>query len=182
MPIYLPKYRGVQLSEALQQAAAIAPIGYAMLSAFEARHPLVSPIRFVHNHESIRATLEATAPVQAGEEVLFVASSVEKVTPTESADAGTPEITINISNVSGQVTQALRQTRESLAPWEITERIYASNDLTGPAINPPITLEISRVTVFDYYVTLTASYRESTNIAIPRLTFKLEEYPGLYAI
>jgi hypothetical protein len=182
MPIYRNKYRGVQLSEALAQSAAIAPITYAMLSAFEVRHPSQPVIRFVNNPEPIWATLEATAAVDANALVKFVACSVQRTRPEESADAGTPEISITISNVSGVVTSALNASRGSLIPWMITERLYASNDLTGPAILPPITMEISKVQVYGSYITLTASYRDPTNIAIPKLTFKLAEYPGIYAI
>lgn len=182
MPIYRSKYRGVQLSEALAQSAAIAPITYAMLSAFEVRHPSQAPIRFVNNPEPIWATLEATADVDPSATVKFVACSVQRVKPEESAEAGTPEITITISNVSGVVTDALNAARGSLTPWLITERLYASNDLTGPAILPPITMEISRVQVYGSYVTLTASYRDPTNLGIPKLTFKLSEYPGLYSV
>lgn len=182
MPIYRSKYRGVQLSEALAQSAAIAPVTYAMLAAFEVRHPSQEPIRFVNNPEEIYATLEASAEVDPSTEVLFRPASVQRVKPEESAEAGTPEITISISNVSGLVTEALNASRGSLTPWIITERIYASNDLSGPAILPPVTMEISRVQVYGNYVTLTASYRDPTNLAIPKLTFKLSEYPGLYSL
>lgn len=181
MPTYRPKYRGVQLSEALAQSAAIAPITYAMLQCFECRHPLSDPIRFVHNHESITAALEVTAPLDPGAYVTFTASSVERTRQEESAEAGSPEISLTISNVSGTVTDALKLTSESLVPWEITERLYASNDLTGPAILPPITLEITKVQVYDSYVVISSSYRDPTNIAVPKLTFKLTEYPGLYS-
>jgi hypothetical protein len=181
MATYLPKYRGVSLSLALAEAASIAPQGYAILSTFEIRHPLITTIRFVHNPVDIVARLEATAPQNAGQQVLFKACHVRRTIQDESSEAGTPEVSISISNVNGLVTSQLAITRDSLVPFEITERLYASNDLESLAKSPPITLEIVKAQSYGSYVVLTASYRDPGNTAVPKLTFKLSEYPGLYA-
>jgi hypothetical protein len=182
MPTYLPKYRGIQLSEALAQSATYAPVTYAVLSAFELYHPTLSaPVRFVRNHESITAQLEATAPINPSTYVTFLAASVEPTPPEESDVAATPEVSLTISNVSGLVSEALKVARDSLEPWTLIERLYASNDLTGPARLPTMKLELDRVRVADTHVVLRASFGDPVNIAIPKLTFKVTEYPGLYA-
>jgi hypothetical protein len=103
------------------------------------------------------------------------------VPPEESDTAAAPEVTLSIGNVSGLMSEALRAARDSLVPWELTERVYASDDLSAPAMLPVLTLEVSRASIAGPLLKLTASYGDHTNVAVPRLTFKLTEYPGLTA-
>lgn len=182
MPTYRTVKNGVQLSQALAEAAAVAPVGRAMLVALELRHPaLLNPVRIVHNHEAIFATLEAGAPVGAGTTVEFMATFMEVTEPEESDTAATPEITVTLDNVGGLASEALKLARDSLVPWELTERLYASDDLSGPAMLPPLTLECTSARIAGNQLVLTASFGDHTNVAIPRLTFKAEEYIGLTA-
>lgn len=182
MPTYRTVNHGLQLSEALAEAAAIAPTGRAILHTFELRHPsLGAPVRLVHNHAGITAQLEAGAPVNASTYVDFLPSFLEITPPEESDTAATPSITVTVDNVAGQMSQALRAARNSLAVWEITERLYASDDLSGPALLPPLSLEISQMQISGAKLSLTASYGDHVNISVPKLTFKPTEYPGLTA-
>lgn len=182
MPTYQPPLHGVSLSEALAEAAAIAPISRAMLSAFELWHPtLTGPVRIVNNHAALWATLEADAPRDAGEEVEFLASYVEVTKPEESDAAATPEITLSVANVSGLLSDALRQARGSLVPWEIIERLYASDDTSAPAILPPTKLTVTAAEISGVVASITASFGDPGNVAVPRATFRIEQYPGLSA-
>lgn len=182
MPTYLTAVNGVQLSEALAEAAVYAPIHRAMLNTLELRHPtLAAPVRIVVNHENILATLEADAPADASTEVEFLAAYVESAILEESDNAATPEIQLTIGNVAGLMSEALRAAEDSLVPWEITERVYASDDLSAPHKLPVLTLELSSAEMLGSTLKVTASYGDHVNVAIPRLTFKSTEYPGLTA-
>jgi hypothetical protein len=172
--------KGVTLSEALQEAAAIAPIERVMLYAYELWHESLSePIRFVNDKADLMATLEADAPRDAGLEVEFIACPLAFERPEESAEAANPSITMSRPDVGGIMKAALDASRGSLVPWTIIERLYASDDTSGPAILPPLTYEWQRASISSAAASLTAGYDDDANIAVPRITFRREHYPGL---
>lgn len=179
MPTYLDPRHGVSLSEAMAEAVTVAPIGRAMLNTLEFRHPMVDTIRIVCDHQALTATLEAGAPEDAGMAVEFLPCPVQIVRPEESDQAASPSMTLQVDNVSGLLSDAFRITRGSLDPWEVTERIYASDDLSGPAVLPPTTLLLSGAQLTATTASVTASFGDPANVAAPRLTFNPDEYPGL---
>lgn len=182
MPTYQTPLHGVSFSEALAEAAAIAPLNRVILSCFELWHPsLTSPVRIVNDYAPFTATLEADAPRNGDEEVEFLACPVTVTRPDESDASATPEITLTVANVSGIWSDALRKARGSPELWEITERLYASDDPSGPAILPPTTLTLTHTSISGSMVQLTASFGDSVNTSVPRATFKIEDYPGLGA-
>ena len=182
MPVYKPSRHGVSLSEALHEAAAIAPIHRAMLSTFELWHPVGTPdgpIYTVNDFQPLVATIEAGAARNASVAISFLPCPVDITRPEESDTQGTPEIGIAVKQVSGVMSEALRWARGSLIPWQLTERVYASDDTTAPAILPPLSVFLSSVDVDGETVTLKASFGDSVNVSIPRLTFRRTAYPGL---
>lgn len=182
MPDYEPELRGISLSEALTEAAAVAPTSRVMLDTFEMWHPtLEDPVRVVNDYNDLHATLEPTAPRDAGIEVEFLACGVKITRAEESDTAAAPEITLSVDNVSGLMSQALKIARGSLDPWVIINRVYANDDTTGPAIMPPLTLHIVSIEISPTTLTITARFADIVNIAVPRTSFKLNEYPGLEA-
>ena len=56
-----------------------------------------------------------------------------------------PEITVTIDNVSRELIKYLDTAVESAEKIEITYRPYLSNNLSGPQMDPPITLILSEV-------------------------------------
>lgn len=182
MPTYLPPRKGVTFSEAYAQAAAYAPIRRAMVRTYELWHPsLPAPARIVAQMDDIDATLEATAPRNPGETVNFLASFVEASRSEESDEAATPSVNVTIDNVSGILSDALAAARGSMVPWELIERVYASDDLSGPAQLPVLKLTFTESVIDGTTAILKASYGDPVNFSVPRLTYKPEEYPGLTA-
>ena len=182
MPVtYQAPRHGVQLSDALAEAATTARDDRVMLSTLELRHPTIDPVRVVADYASLDATLEATAPVDAGATVTFAASGVRVSKPDESDSAATPEITIDIDNVSGAVAGMLKLGKDSLVPWEVTERVYASDDTSAPHIMPPTTLTLTSYSLDAQTAVFKASYGDPVNVSVPRITFKRKPYPGLVA-
>jgi hypothetical protein len=182
MPTYKNAHHGVELSEALHEAAVTANVKRVMLATFELYHPIGTPdgpIYVVNNLEGITATIEVLAARRAGYAVDFLPCAVTIGRPEEADTTATPEITLTVSNVSGLMSDALRSARGSLAPWEIIERDYASDDLSGPAMLPPLQLYLSHADISGELLTLTASFGDSANVSVPRLTFRREQYPGL---
>lgn len=182
MPLYKDPHNGVALSEALHEAAVVAPISRVILATFELYHPIGTPdgpVYVVADLEPISATKEAYAARDAGATVLFMAASVSIGKPEESDTASDPQITCTVSNVSGLMSDALRLARGSILPWELIERDYASDDLSAPAMLPPLQLYVVAAVIAGDALTLTASFGDSSNVSVPRLTFRRNEYPGL---
>jgi hypothetical protein len=173
--------RGVTLKESLQEAAASAPLGRAMLYAYELWHEdLSDAIRFVNDKAALLATLEADAPRDAGAEVEFMACPLEAAErPEESDTAASPSVSMSRPDVGGILKAALDEARDSLEPWTLIERLYASDDTSGPAMLPPLTYELSAAQIAGAAGKLTASFDDDSNEAIPRITFRREDYPGL---
>lgn len=179
MPAYQTALHGVQMSWALLEAATVSPIARAILHAFELYHPLVGRYRFVADHQNLLATLEATAPEDAGVEVEWMAAPMNHTRPEESDTATTPEITISLDNVAGIMSAALKLTRGSLVPWEITERLYASDDTSGPAVIPPTTMLLDSVDTAGEAIIMRVSFGDPANVRVPKLTFRRREHPTL---
>lgn len=172
--------KGVTLKEALQEAAATAPLGRAMLYAYELWHvSLAEPIRFVNDKADLMATLEADAPRDASTEVEFIACPLDLSRPEESDTAASPSVSLSRPDVGGLLKSALDRARGSLEPWTVIERLYASDNTSGPAMLPPLTYELSAADIAGAAGKLTASFDDDANEAIPRITFRRDEYPGL---
>lgn len=182
MPTYRPAQYGIQLSEALAEAAASAPVERARHLCLELRHPLADPIRLTDNTDPLTVTHEAGAPLLPGAAAEYLPAPIAVGLPEESPDAGTPQILVTISHVNGAVAERLRATRDSLQPWLITERVYLSDDLTGPAVLPPLTLEVLEVEFGGEPVAvLRCAYGDPARRPVPRLTYRVSQYPGLTA-
>ncbi len=182
MPSFGSPVHGVSLADALKDAAVTANITVPVLHTFELFQPIGTPdgaIYCVANTENFTATKEGTADRDAGIEVEFLAISISMQRPEESDTAAAPEISITVSNVTGIMSDALRLARGSTEPWVLIERLYASNDPSGPLILPPLQLYVTGVDMDHETVTLRASFGDSANVSVPRITFKRSEYPGL---
>jgi hypothetical protein len=182
MPTYRPASYGIRLSEALAEAAAIAPVNRVILSCLEFRHPDHDPIRLVNDTNSVIVTHEATAALAPGQPVEYLASPIKVGIPEESPAAGSPQIIVTVAHLNGAIRAALEETRDSLQPWTVTERIYASDDLSGPARLPALTLEVLSVEFPGPPVAqITCGYSDPAMRAVPRITFRSSQYPGLSA-
>jgi hypothetical protein len=180
MPTYKDRLRGVSLSVAYAEAAAIAPVTRAMLWTYELWHPsLAEPIRFVDDIVDFSGILEDAAPRDAADLVEFIACRLTINRPEESDTAATPEVSLSREGVSGIVKQALDAARGSLIPWTLIERVYASDDPSGPAKLPVATYLLNKGTLSGTLASFSASFGDPGNVSIPRLTFRRSEYPGL---
>lgn len=172
--------KGITITEAYQQAAAYAPVGRAMLYAYELWHEsFAAPVRFVNDKAPLTATLEADAPRGPASTVTFVACPLSVDRPEESDSSATPKVTLARPDIAGILKAALDGARGSLVPWEIIERVYASDDASTPAVLPPLKYLVTSTELAGAAASLTAQYDDDGNVAVPRITFKRTEYPGL---
>jgi len=185
MTTYLDPVNGSRISQAYAEAMSSAPITRVMVATYEFRHPnfleggVVTPIRVVNDFTNIRAKLESAAPVGADTFVEFTAMPVSVNGPEEGDTSSVPSLSINVDGVSGHIAEQLDEALLSATPVEVTERIYASDDLTAPARMPPITMILRTINVTDVTVSAQASFYDPANNAFPRKEYTLAEHPGL---
>lgn len=166
---------GVTFEDAYNEAAAIAYTGRAILDCFSLAHPaLPEVLYFVNNYESFTATVpDISSPVE------FLAVAVRIGKPEESDKASSPEITLEVDNVSGAPSDALKLVRGSLEPFVLTNYLYASDDTTQPVVWPPTVMHVTKANYDEVTSRLTGTFGDAGNFAIPALTFKRAAYPSL---
>lgn len=173
------------LSEALQEAYASAPSEVVILHTLELRHPTFldddgdpMAIRVVRDNKNLNAALEATAPLNSGEIVDFIAMGFDLELPPVNT-APVPEITVTLDNVTRELTKHLDSAVESQDMIEITYRPYLSNDISGPQIDPPLTLVLTEVNADVMRVTGKARMLDIGNKAFPSETYNTSRFAGL---
>jgi hypothetical protein len=165
--------KGVTLTEALQESAAVAPIARAMLYAYELWHPsLTEPLRWVDDKADLLATLEADAPRNPGAEVEFMLCPIDAQRPEESDTAAAPRLAM------GRLDTA-RDSADALEPWELIERVYASDDTSRPAMLPPRTMELTSMQIAGPAGSFEAAFDDDNGEAVPAIRFTRKEHPGL---
>lgn len=172
--------KGVTLAEALQEAAAVAPIYRQMLYAYELWHPtLAAPIYFVNDNADLSAFIEPLAARNGGAEVEFLSCPMSVSRPEESDQPEAPKISMSRPDLAGMMRPLLAAARGAPDPWIIIERVYASDDLSGPALLPPLEVELTSVDMVGSALQIQAQLDDDGTLAVPATTFRRTEYPGL---
>lgn len=175
----MPTNHGVTFTQAYVEAAMINRASSANLDALELYHPLVGRMRFVDDNQSLFATLEPGAPDGGGTEIEWLPKPFRLKPPDESDAADNPDWSIEVDNMSGAISAALKTTRGSLVPWVLTARVYTTEDTSGPAQLPATVVELRSVATNEKSVQMVFNYGDPGNVGIPALTFKRALYPGL---
>jgi len=173
------------LSEALREAYASAPSDVVILHTLEIRHPDFrdeagnsTAIRVVRDQQDLLARLEASAPINAGQQVRFVAMGFElDLPPVDTMPV--PEITVTLDNVLREIVRHLDAAAESQSVIEVTYRPYLSTDLEGPQMDPPIHLVLTEVEADIFRVTGRARMLDVGNKAFPGISYTAKTFPGL---
>lgn len=179
MPTYQAPRHGARLSFEYLESMSVSPLQRAMLQTLELYHPLSGRRRFVKDEQDLIARLEVDAPEHGGELVEFVAAPLTTDRPEQSADGSAPEMSISLDAVAGLMAPEFDKARGSIEPWVVTERMYASDDLDGPAVLPPSVYEVSNSVLQGAVLGLRASFGDAVNVAVPARTFTRAKYPGL---
>ena len=167
------------LSQAIKEAYASAPNTSVVYHTLEIYHPsFVTPIRVVRDFVDLTATLEATAPRDAGQPVLFVGYAFDVVLP-EVSSTGVPSLQITIDNVARDIMAGLEAAVTTSTPITVIYRQFLSSDLSGPQNNPPMALTIISIAADVFKVTATATFGDLVNKRFPSVTYNIETFPGL---
>ena len=167
------------LSQAIREAYAAAPSTIVIYHTLELRHPaFTTPIRVVRDWADLTATLEATAPVNAGQSVTFTRFVFDFTKPEVSA-VGVPQITITMDNVDRSIVANIEAAMTTTDLVQVTYREYLSSDLTGPQNNPPLSMTIMSVTADVFKITAKAGFPNLMNRRFPSTEYSTEIFPGL---
>ncbi|WP_039758440.1 DUF1833 family protein [Bartonella queenslandensis] len=173
------------LTAALAEAYASSPSDVVILHTLELRHPAFKDddgapigVRLVRDYQDLSAKLEASAPLNANEYVRFIAMGFDlELPPVDTAPV--PEITVTIDNVSRELIKHLDAAVESAEKIEITYRPYLSNDLSGPQMDPPITLTLTQVEADVSRVVGRARMLDVGNKSFPAENYTSKRFPSL---
>lgn len=167
------------LSQAIQEAYASAPADVIIYHTLEIRHSaFVTPIRVVRDLVSLDATLEATAPLDASTEVTFIGYAFDFVPPDVSA-GGTPQLVIEIDNVSREILANIELAMATADLLEVTYRAFLSSDLSGPQNDPPMSLSIFQISATPLRIRAIAGFQDIVNKRFPSVEYTAETFPGL---
>lgn len=167
------------LSAAIKEAYAAAPADVVTLHTLEFRHAAFSePIRVVRDHVDHTCTLEAGAPVNPSEAVLFVGYGFD-VTPPEVTDTANPEVVITIDNVTQEIEDNINAALQTTDLVQVTYRPYLSTDLSAPQMDPPLTLTLTQISADNYAVTARARMGDFANRKFPGEEYTPVRFPGL---
>jgi hypothetical protein len=101
------------------------------------------------------------------------------LTLPEVQQVAVPEVIITIDNVSQDIETNLALAVASPYSIDVTYRPYLNVDLTGPQMNPPMTLSLTQVEATDYKVTARATFGDLANRQFPSIVYTMANFPGL---
>lgn len=169
------------LSQALKEAYASAPAGVITYGTLELRHPaFTAPIRVVNDRADLTATLEADAPANPGETVLFVRFAFNLTKPEVNAD-GVPQFGIELDNVDRSIVANIEAALTTTDLVQCTYREYINLDLSGPQNNPPLHMTIMSINATVFRVKAVAGFANLMNLRFPTTAYEAETFVGLVA-
>ncbi|MGA0608822.1 DUF1833 family protein [Caldimonas sp. KR1-144] len=188
MPTYLPPRRGISQSEALAESRSYATADEPELitlafyhSAFRDENGNQVAAYVVNDFEPLSATIEAGAPLDAGEAVTFQPVPLEIVIPEESEENRDPQAAIRVDNVGRTLTPYFRAAAQTQEPVVCIARTYMPSDTSAPHEMPPLRLEVTSASTNGSAVEITAGFGDITNYPFPSVLYTPEGFPGLAA-
>lgn len=112
-----------------------------------------------------------------GERLTFQGCGIDIALPARNSD-GTQDLKFAISNITGEVSNAIRKALDNLQGATLTYRLYISTSLNAPAARP-YTLAIKTGYWTSTEVQITAGYMNVLDTAWPRYRYTLPAFPGL---
>jgi hypothetical protein len=174
------------LTDALAEAAALAPADEVIWHTLEIRHAtfvdadgVPDSLWLVADTQPLTAPLEATAPVRPGQSVTFMALAFTfALMPIEPGT--TPEIEITVDGVNLAMIHYLDLAMTSGTPITVAYRPYLDTALVdGPQMDPVPTFEVSDISIAVSSVRMRARTGIDLRGAFPVRQYTIAEFPGL---
>lgn len=162
------------LSDAIKEAYACCPTNIAIIETLSLSHPDLpdGTIYMAQGYSEIVATLE-TAETVTFEPVPF------RFSLPAAGENGRQELTLAIDNVDRRISDFINAIKESSDPVTVTYRPYLSNDLSGPQMDPPLTLSLQSISVNTLEVSGRATFADVLNRTFPSDYYTRSRFPSL---
>lgn len=175
------------LTAAIKEAYASAPQDIVVLHTLEILHPSFRndagqavSVRVVLDHVDHNLKLEAGAPLNGGQTVLFTPFYFSISLPPEEKESGVPEAIIAIDNATREIVAQLERAVTTKDVITVIYRAYISNDTAaGPQNDPPLLLDLKDVQANVTRVTARAVHHDPRNRRFPALDYTAAQFPGL---
>ena len=162
-----------QYTAAIREAYASAPSDQIILHTISLSHvDWEEPLYLVRDYQDLTAALETD------ELVTFKAAAFDFIHPVLTTSS-VPEVTVSIDNVSGEIFPLLDAVSASKDKITLVYRPYLSNELSGPQMNPPLSLTLSTISVSSYTIIANARLSDTGRRAFPTSNYNLSDYPAL---
>jgi hypothetical protein len=170
-------------SDAVKEAYAHAPANKVSIFTLEVNHTdFAEPARLANNAKDFQATLEASAPQDPGAEVTFLASAFQLKLP-KVEEGPTTALQITLANVETILAPYAKLAAESETDATVIFREFIVDTETGaiegPTQDPPLQLQIQKVSISSGAVTLEARDINPGNIPFPNVYFTRDRFQGL---
>lgn len=120
---------------------------------------------------------DITARLETGELVTFIACGMDLVVPAKNAD-GTQDLQFALSNITGEISNYLREVIRDRRRCELVYRVYLDDDFEAPTA-APYRFEVKGGRWTALQADITAGYFNLLETAYPRWDFNLIDFPML---
>ena len=176
------------LSDTLKEAYATAKTTAVILHTIELRHPSfvdsegsATAVRVVRDKQYLTATLEAGAPLDPSTAVEFIALGFDFTLPAVRENE-LPRLVLTLDAVGREIIEHLEAAIGDPVPIDVTYRPWLSDDLAQPEMNPPLTLQLTQVTVDAFQVSGTCVYNDILNRRFPNEVYDRQRCPALFGV
>jgi len=161
------------LSDAIKEAYASCPTGKVVYDTLEIRQTGVQNAIYLVRGQSALVAFD-----ENNIERLFTPSGFVFSLPPENEE-GFRSINIAIDNIGRAVSDFVEVARSEKVPVELVYRPYVSDDLTAPAMDPPLVLYLKDIQINNVQVTGRATFFDIINKKFPTELYTRARFPAL---
>jgi len=161
------------LTDAIKEAYAIAPSDKAIIHTLQIAQAGVQPSVYI-----AQSKVSVDAFDEDGVEHTFVASGFQFTLPPSDED-GFKSLNIAIDNVNRAASDFVTAAMADTTAVTVTYRPYLSNDLSAPAMDPPLVLYLKDVQITAFQVTGKCTFMDLVNKKFPSELYQRIRFPSL---
>ncbi len=164
------------ISDALKRVYASAPVDDHYIECITISHPNLAFTEqdLTNEFGGVTATLEDGSTQKTFSYFPF------SIIPPRAAEESALSLQVVMDNVGRALIDELEAAAlDPTEPLHFTYRVYLASDLTAPANDPPLNLDITSVTVTNTVVSFTAGTTNLRSRPFPSELYTVEAFPGL---
>jgi len=161
------------LNDAIKEAHAICPSEKNVIHTLEIRQTGIQLGYFLSQTQT-----GINAFDEDGVEHTFLPCGFQFTLPP-SDDDGFKSLSIAIDNIDRKASDFVEVARQYVVPVEVIYRPYMSDDLTAPAMDPPLVLYLKDIQITALQVVGKCTFLDLVNKRFPSILYQRERFPSL---